>query len=191
MLKYAFHVRQGGGLRVVALVAVALGAGFAAPASGQAEDEAPLKIAVVNLDAVALGSPAGQALQQEVLRFQQQLAAELQTRQEAARAIEQRVAETDSLSIDEQRALERQYQDALTGLQRFQQDKQEEATALRSEGLARIQQEIGPVIEEIQVEFGYDIVLNSQNALIVIFSERIDITQVVVDRLQAAESSSP
>ncbi len=192
MLKYVVSVVRSGIPGLATLVGLSLGAGLAAPISAQAGDqaqagdEAPAKIAVINLDFVALGSPAGQALQQEVLTFQQDLAAELQVRQDAARGIEQRVAEADSLSEEERRVLEREYQDALTGLQRFQQDKQEEATLLRADGLARIQSEIAPVIERIQVELGYDIVLNSQNGLIVIYSERVDITQLVVDRLQAA-----
>ena len=192
MLKYVVSVVRSGIPGLATLVGLSLGAGLAAPISAQAGDqaqagdEAPAKIAVINLDFVALGSPAGQALQQQVLTFQQDLAAELQVRQDAARGIEQRVAEADSLSEEERRVLEREYQDALTGLQRFQQDKQEEATLLRADGLARIQSEIAPVIERIQVELGYDIVLNSQNGLIVIYSERVDITQLVVDRLQAA-----
>ena len=151
--------------------------------------ESPLKVGVVNLDAVALQSPAGQALQRELARFQEAVTAELQTKQEAARTIEARVAESDSLSEEARRALEREYQDVITDFQRFQQDKQQEGAALRADGMTQIQQELSPVIEAIQAELNYDLVLNSQTTWIVIFSDRIDITQIVIDRLQSAEGS--
>ena len=79
--------------------------------------------------------------------------------------------------------LEREYQDVLTDYQRYQQDKQEEVTALQTEGQSRIREEIGPVIAAIQAELGYDLVLNSTSPTILFFSARIDITQLAIDRL--------
>ncbi len=165
-----------------------------APATlaGQAEDQAadgPLRIGVIDLDAAAFGSPAGQVLAQQLTDFQQELAAELQVRQEAVRAVELRVAEADSLTVDERRVLEREYQDALTAFQRYQQDKQEEATALQDDGRERIRGELAPVIEAIQAELGYDLILNATSPIIILFSERVDITQLVIDRLAASDPS--
>lgn len=156
----------------------------------QASDaESSLKVGVINLDAVAFQSPAGQALQRELARFQEAFTAELQTRQEAARTIELQVAEADSLPEEARRALEREYQDVITDFQRFQQDKQEEGAALRADGITRIQQELNPVIEAMQAELQYDLVLNSQATWIVIFHDRIDITQLVIDRLQSEDGN--
>ena len=157
-----------------------------APAALAAQaDEAPLKVGVIDLDAAAFGSPAGQELAQQLTDFQQQLATELEARQEAVRAIEQRIAEADSLTVDERRVLEREYQDALTDFQRYQQDKQEEATALQNEGRDRIRAELAPVIEAVQEELGYDLILNGTSPIIILFSERVDITQLIIDRLAA------
>ena len=165
-------------------ISLAAGLGALAPAGVAAQaEEAPLKVGVVNVDAVALQSPAGQALQQQLAAFQEEVGAELQVREEAVRLIEQRVAEADSLSVEERRVLEREYQDVLTDYQRYQQDKQEEVTALQTEGQARIREEIGPVIAAIQSELGYDLVLNSTSPTILFFSARIDITQLAIDRL--------
>jgi Skp family chaperone for outer membrane proteins len=162
-----------------------------APATlaGQA-DEAPLRIGVIDLDAAAFGSPAGQELAQQLTDFQQDLAAELQARQEAVRAVELRVAEADSLTDDERRVLEREYQDALTAFQRYQQDKQEEATALQDDGRERIRAELAPVIEAIQAELDYDLILNATSPIIILFSERVDITQLVIDRLASETPGS-
>lgn len=165
-------------------ISLAAGLGALAPAGVAAQaEEAPLKVGVVNVDAVALQSPAGQALQQQLAAFQEEVRAELQVREEAVRLIEQRVAEADSLSVEERRVLEREYQDVLTDYQRYQQDKQEEVTALQTEGQSRIREEIGPVIAAIQSELGYDLVLNSTSPTILFFSARIDITQLAIDRL--------
>ncbi len=177
------------GARVLRVAPLAVAAGLAAgalPAVGQAPaaDDGPLKVVVVNLDFVAVESPAGKALQARLQQFQNELTRELQERQAAVRAIELEVGQADSLSLDARRALERRYQDAVTQYQRFQQDKQEEVTAMRADGLAKIQQELGPVLEALQAEHGYDLVLNAQNSLIVIFSDRVDITQQVIERLQ-------
>ena len=170
---------------IAALVLVP--AGLAAQA--EAADDAPLKIGIVNLDAVALQSPAGQALQEQLTAFQEEVLGEVQARQGAVAAIEQRIAEADSLSVDERRVLEREYQDALTDFQRYQQDRQEEATALQTEGQTRIREEIGPVLAAIQSDLGYDLVLNSTSPIILFFSDRIDITQLAIDRLAASDPS--
>ncbi len=175
-------------------IGIALGASLAALAAsaapGVAQEPAPAtvspKIAVVNVDFVAGQSPSGQALQREIQALRDQYASELETHQEEVRRIEQRVAAADSLSADEKRALERQYQDALTNVQRYQQDVQEKAQRMQAEGLADIRKEIGPILEAIMEEEGYDLVLNSQNAAVVLASDRIDITQAVLARLQAA-----
>ena len=189
MVKNIVHMRKRGlGVR---LAPVALAVAFW-PASGVAQEDSPLKIGVINIDAIASRSPAGQQLREETLAFQQEVAAELQIRQEAAREIERRVAEaSDTISVEVRRALEREYQDALTAFQRFRQDKQEEAAALDAEGRARIQEELGPVIEAVQAELGYDLVLDARSAIVVIYSERRDITQLVLDRLETIGPANP
>jgi len=155
------------------------------PARAQAPD-APLKIAVVNIDVIAVRSPAGRALSQRIMDLQTQFEAELQNRQSAVRELELRIGRADSLTTPEQRSLERQYQDALTDFQRYQQDVQEQAQAMRAAGMNDIRLEIGPVLEAIRTEQEIDLILSATNQAIVLTSERIDITQVVLDRLQAA-----
>ncbi len=154
-----------------------------APAPAQ---EAPLKIAVVNVDRIAAQSPSGMALQARIQEFQQQLNQDLLARQAAANDIQRRIAEApDTMSVVQRLALEREYQDALTAYQRFQQDKQREGQALQSEGLARIQAELQPVVTAIQEEQGFDLILNMNDNAIVLVSQRINITQQVLDRLAA------
>lgn len=158
------------------------GAGAQPPAGASG----PPKIAVVNVDFVAVQSPAGQALQREIQGLRDQVQSGLEERQAEVRRVEQAVAQADSLSGEEKRTLEREYQDALTDLRRFQQDAQDRAQRMQAEGLAQIREEIGPILEGIMQEQGYDLVLNAQNSAIVLSSDRIDITRMVLERLRAA-----
>jgi Skp family chaperone for outer membrane proteins len=172
--------------RLAAALVAGLVAGAVPAAAQEAPDGTPIRVAVVNIEYVAVQSPAGRALQTELTALQQEMATELQRLQGAVDDIEARIAAADSLTADQSRQLEREYQDALTNIQRYQQDMQERAQTMRSEGLARIQEEIGPIIEALQTEQSIDLVLNSGNAAVVLFSERVDMTQTVLDRLQAA-----
>jgi len=94
-------------------------------------------------------------------------------------------AAAESVRGDGRRVTEGEYEDALTAVQRYQQDKQEEAAALQSDGRERIRAELAPVIEAIQAELGYDLILNATSPIIILFSERVDITALVIDRLAA------
>jgi len=172
------------------LAALVAALGPLAPAAHAQEPaaEGPPRIAVVNVDFVAVQSPSGQALQREIQALRDQYAAGLEERQQEVRRIEQRVAAADSLSADERRTLEREYQDALTAVRRYQQDVQDRAQRMQNEGLAEIREEIGPVLEAVMEEQGYDLVLNAQDNAIVLSSERIDITRAVLERLQAGPS---
>lgn len=174
----------------IATLLVALGPLTAAGVAQEPAADEPPRIAVVNVDFVAVQSPSGQALQREIQALRDQYAAGLEERQQEVRRIEQRVATADTLSAEERRTLEREYQDALTAVRRYQQDVQDRAQRMQNQGLAEIREEIGPVLEAIMEEEGYDLVLNAQDNAIVLSSERIDITRVVLERLQAATSGS-
>lgn len=163
------------------------------PSAGVAQEPAadgPARIAVVNIDYIAVQSPSGQALQREIQALRDQYAAGLEERQAEVRRIEQQVATADSLSAEESRALEREYQDALTAVRRYQQDVQDRAQRMQNQGLLEIREEIGPVLEAIMQEEGYDLVLNAQDNAIVLSGQRLDITQTVLERLQTAPAGS-
>lgn len=168
----------------------ALGPPASAGVAQEPAADGPARIAVVNIDYIAVQSPSGQALQREIQALRDQYAAGLEERQAEVRRIEQRVAAADSLSAEESRVLEREYQDALTAVRRYQQDVQDRAQRMQNQGLSEIREEIGPVLEAIMQEEGYDLVLNAQNNAIVLSSQRLDITQTVLERLQTAPAGS-
>jgi len=180
------------GVLAVAAALASLVASPTAPLSAQAApvitQDAPLKIAVIDIDFLAVQSPAGQALAAEITALQDQYNAELASRQAAVEEIQARIVAVDSLDIAQQRALQREYQDAVTSFQRYQQDVQGQAKQRQADGLAQVREEIGPALEAIMKEDGYDLILNTGNPAVIMSSDRVDITQTVLERLQAAPS---
>lgn len=178
------NTTRGGTAAAAALLGVAaLFGGGADPASAQ---EGPPRIAVVDIDFVAVQSPAGKELTAEITALSTQYNAELATRQAEVEEIQARIAAVDSADVEQQRSLQREYQDAVTSFQRYQQDIQAQAQAFQTEGLARVREEIGPALEALMLEEGIDLILNTGNPGVILASDRIDITQLVIERLEAA-----
>jgi Skp family chaperone for outer membrane proteins len=177
--------RRGRSLVIATALALASTAAATAQDTPAASQDAPLRIAVLDVDFVAVQSPAGQQLAAEIAAMRQQYGQELATRQAEVNDIQSQVAQVAEDDIEQQRLLQRRYQDALTAFQRYQQDVQAQAQQRQNEGLAKVREEIGPVIEAVMREEGYDLILNTANPAVVMSSERVDITQTVLERLQA------
>jgi len=177
--------RRGRPLVLATALALAAAAAATAQDTPAAAQDAPLRIAVLDIDFVAVQSPAGQQLAAEIAALRQQYGQELATRQAEVNNIQSQVAQVAEDDIEQQRSLQRRYQDALTAFQRYQQDVQAQAQQRQNEGLAKVREEIGPVIEAVMHEEGYDLILNLANPAVVMSSDRIDITQKVLERLQA------
>lgn len=173
-------VRRMAGLSIVT-AALLLGG-----ASSAAAQDTAIRIAVVDIDFIAVQSPAGQVLAGEISALQDQYNVELTSRQTEVEDIQARVVAADTTDVVLLRALQREYQDALTSFQRFQQDIQARAQAFQAQGLQRVREEIGPALEAIMREEGYDLILNSGNPGVLMNSDRVDITQLVLTRLAAS-----
>ncbi len=145
-----------------------------------------VKIAVVNLDFVVAQSPAGKALQAKLGAFQKQVQAEVEQRSQTARDIRQQMAEgATALSESKLAELQKKYEDATIAMRRHQDDKQREGQKMQTEGLRAVEKQLEPVFTAIRDEGGYDLILNAVPGVVVMASDRIDITQTVIDRLAA------
>ena len=182
------HSRFRAGL--VMACAVILISGFVKIPAALAQD-ATIKIVVVDLERVVGGSAAGQELQARLEKFQEEVKAEGVQKAEAARAIRQRMVEgVNSLTEDKLTELQKQYEDATIDIRRFQDDKQREGQKMQAEGLREIERKLQPVFEQIRDEGGFDLILNNVAGVVVMASERVDITKQVIDKLNAASSAS-
>ncbi|MFQ5528259.1 MAG: OmpH family outer membrane protein [Thermoanaerobaculia bacterium] len=174
--------------RSIAAVALFGAAVLAFPPAGRAQ-ERPINIAVVNLDFVASKSKAGTKLRQDLDTFQKIVRAEVETRQQASAAIRQQISDgINSLTEARLNELRKQYEDAQIDLKYYQDDKQREGQEMQEAGLKAIEDEMAPVFEAIRAEEGYDLILNYVPGVVVMAGERVDITQKVVDRLNAPGS---
>ena len=131
---------------------------LASPGYGQ---PAPIKIAVVSLDAVAASSSAGKALSQKLDAFQQQVKGEAEVAANKMRDIQRQAAEgANSLSETRLTELQKEYEDAQIALKRLRDDRQREGQKMQEEGLRAIESQMEPVFQAIRDEEGYDLILN-------------------------------
>ena len=153
--------------------------------------DAPLKIAVVDVEVLVAESPQGRALQVRLEEFQTQTQAEMQRMQNDAQAIQQRITDgANSLSPDKIAELNKELEDASIALRRFRDDKQREGQKIQEEGLLGIEGILQPIFAEVRDEMGFDLILNRVPGVVLMISERVDITPLMVQRLNAVGGGS-
>ena len=171
-------------VRSLAVVAIAafLMTLVALPASAQSD----LKIAVVDLEVIVANSQAGKDLAESLKALEAAARDEIQSKQQAAGELRQRIADgANSLSEDRLSEMQKEYEDMMIEIRRYTDDKQREGQKTQAEGLRRIEQQLEPVFEKVKEEGSYDLILNKVPGVVVMAGERVDITQKVIDRLNA------
>ena len=149
--------------------------------------ESPIKIAIVDLEAVVAQSKQGQDLQARMEGFQQQVQQEMTTLNQQANDLRQRLADgANSLSESRLAELNKEYEDATIALRRFRDDKQREGQKLQEESLREIEGLLEPVFEQVRAEMGFDLILNNVPGVVLMAGERVDITAMMVERFNAA-----
>ncbi len=169
---------------VLGLLALALASGSAVA------QETPAKIAVVNLDYIVTQSPAGKALQAKLEAFQNQVQVQAEALNNEAKDLRQRMVEgANSLSEEKLAEMQKAFEDKTISIRRFRDDKQREGQKMQEEGLREVEAQLEPVFTAIRDEGGYDLILNNVPGVVVMVSQRVDITQKVLDKLKASTGS--
>ncbi len=149
--------------------------------------EAPIKIAIVDLEAVVGQSQQGQELQSRMESFQAQIQQEMTTMNQQANELRQRLAEgANALSETRLAELNKEDEDATIALRRFRDDKQREGQKMQEESLREIEGLLEPVFEQVRVEMGFDLILNNVPGVVLMVGERVDITAMMIERFNAA-----
>ncbi len=170
-------------LRCLCLAAVAL---VVTAGTLSAQAAAPVKIAVVDLELVVAQSASGKALQAKLEQFQKDVQTQAEQMQTKARDIQAQIANgANTLSEDKLSQLQKELEDQGIAIRRLRDDKQREGQKMQTEGLRAIEGQLEPVFEAIQNENGYDLILNNVPGVVVMAKETVDITPMVVDRLNA------
>lgn len=142
------------------------------------------KIGVVDLDFAVLNSNAGKALQKKLDDFKSQVNNEGQKLTDNALGIQKELQEkAASLSEDKRSELMKKLDDMRVALKRFETDKSKEGKSMQAEGLSSIEKKLAPVLEKIQKEGDFDLILNRVDGLVLASHKRVDLTQRVIEEL--------
>ncbi len=140
-------------------------------------------MAVIDVERILIESERGKAALQELDGLRQQKQQEGETRQEEINELRNRLSEGQlSLSQERLAELQKQLEDRVIALRRFQDDANRELGKKRDEILAQIEQSVFPVINQIGEEGGYTLIFNKYNSGLVYAQEAVDITRQVIER---------
>jgi outer membrane protein len=164
----------------------ALLAGGAAVTPLQAQGGA-LKVAVIDTEQILMTSQAGKKVVADLKKLQETKEGELRTRQQEIKDLQTKLSEGRlSLAQDKLSDMEKQLEDRVIALRRLQDDANRDLTKKREELLGQIDQRVMPVINQIGKEQGFTLIFRKFESGLIYADEAIDITKVVVQRLDAA-----
>jgi outer membrane protein len=164
----------------------------APPAVGQtapAEQPFPAgaKYAFVNIQRIAAESAQGKALSQRVQALNAQKVTDLNEKNKALQASQQKLDSGASVLSDAARAqLEKDIDRQQTEIQRFTDDAQKEVQDMQNELQGEFQQKLGPVIQQVAQEKKLEILFSALDAGIIWADAGLDLTTEVIRRFDAA-----
>ena len=161
----------------------------AAQAAPGAEPAFPAgaKYAFVNIQRIAAESQQGKALSQRVQALNNQKVTELNDKNKALQAAQQKLDSGGSVLSDAARAqLEKDIDKQQTEIQRFTDDAQKEVQDMQNELQGEFQQKLGPVIQQIAQEKKLEILFSALDAGIIWADAGLDLTSEVIRRFDAA-----
>ena len=161
------------------------------PAAQAAPAEPPFptgaKYAFVNIQRIAAESAQGKSLSARVQALNAQKLTELNDKNKALQASQQKLDSGASVLSDTARAqLEKDIDRQQTEIQRFTDDAQKDVQELQNELQAEFQQKLGPVVQQIAQEKKLEILFSALDAGIIWADAGLDLTGEVIRRFDAA-----
>jgi outer membrane protein len=157
----------------------------AAPAA--AAPAGPIKIAVIDTEKILLSSQAGKKALADLKKLQEAKENELRTRAQELKDLQSKITEGRlSLAQDKLADLSKQYEEKEIALRRLQDDATRELNKKRDEMLAAIDGRVMPVINQAGKDLGYTLIFRKFESGLIYADEAVDITGVIIQRLDAA-----
>lgn len=152
-----------------------------------AQNAAPLRLAVIDVQRVLNTSVAGKAAQDRLKKLQEDRLGRANKLQEEIKSLDTEI-NTKKLSLSEDKLtdLQKQLADKQLSLQRFGQDADRELGEARDKALLELENKIKPVIDQIGKEMGLAAIFNKFESGLVYASDAIDITDTVIKRFNDA-----
>lgn len=163
-------------------VALLLLGGLAASIPAAAQQ----KIGVIDTRRIVTESATGRSAMEQLNQVQQQKQQELQAKQQEVEQLRNRLNE-GRLSLAEDRLQEMQtdLEAKVVELRRFQEDAAAELERRRGTALKSIEEKVMPVINQVGEEQGYAMIFNKFESGLVFADEAVDITSLVIERLDS------
>lgn len=172
---------------VPALCLLALAAAAVSPALAQG-GAPPLKIALIDVQRLVTDSLYGKEALAKLKKLNDDKVAEGKGKQDEIEALRKKLNEGRmSLAEDKIAEIEKQLEDRMIAFRRFSDDADRELQKAREQTLADVERKVMPVIEQVGKEFGYTLVFNKFQSGLVYADDSTDITQMVVQRFDAAK----
>lgn len=177
---------------VNAATGLALGMAMAAPfaLAAQAAPAAPapaIRIAVIDTEKILLSSQAGKKAVAELKKIQEQKESELRAKEQELKELQDKISQGRlSLAQDKLADLEKQAEDKGIALRRLQDDANRELNKRKDDLLGSIDEKVMPVINVIGKEHGYTLIFRKFESGLIYADEAVDITNTIIQRLDAA-----
>jgi outer membrane protein len=169
------------------LVAVAAAA-LAVPMFAQ---NAPMRVAVIDVQRVLATSNAGKASYEKLKKLQEERIAKAQKMDEEVRNLDNEInSKKMSLSEEKLAELQKQLSDKKISMQRYAQDADREVGEARDRELQSLEAKIKPVIDGIGKEMGLAAIFNKFESGLIYASDAIDITDTVIKRFNDANPAA-
>ncbi|HUX07869.1 MAG TPA: OmpH family outer membrane protein [Acidobacteriota bacterium] len=158
--------------------------------AGSAQEAAPVKIGVIDLQEIANRSEIGQETQKRVRDFFETTKANLDQKEMGL--------QNESTALENQRAVlaadaysrkKNELEQRMLQLRQEQENAEAELDNLRQGELDRFANVVGPVIEAVGKELRFTVIIDRRNG-VYYFDESTDITEVIVQRLDQAKSGT-
>lgn len=160
----------------------------AAPAPAQQPAAASgIKIAVIDTERILLTSATGKKALADLKKLQEAKEGEARTKQQEIKDLQAKLTDGRlSLAQDKLSEMEKQLEEKIVGLRRFQEDANAELGKKRDQVLAAIDQKVMPVINQVGKEMGYTLIFRKFESGLIYADEAVDITASIIQRLDGA-----
>jgi outer membrane protein len=172
---------------ISASIAMSLALAIAAPAAAQA----PIKVGVIDVNRIMTDSARGKAVIEGIDKMQEERAAALKTMNDELLEMQRKFQEGRlSLAEDKLAQLQAQIEDRTRNFQRAREDAERDVQKRRADEIERVEAAVFPIINTLGKEGGYTLIFNKFQCGLVYADEGIDITDLVIQRLDATNSGS-
>ncbi len=164
---------------------------YMAPTAAIAQGASTQRIGIVDAGRVFQSSQYGLNLLAGLKQLREQKQAEGLAKQEDAKELQTRITQSRlALSPEKLEELEKELEEKVIALQRFESDAQREIEKASEQAMANFNEQIMPIIDEVGREAGLTLIFNKYEAGLLFADPSLDITEQVIARFDAQSGSS-